>query len=74
MLAATDGQAAPAAEFFGLFALSGKATSFLAPLAIGVTTGLFNDQRSGMLVILFFLALGFLLLLPVREERAEPLG
>ena len=63
-----------AAEFFGLFALSGKATSFLAPLAIGVTTGLFNDQRSGMLVILFFLALGFLLLLPVREERAEPFG
>ncbi len=61
-----------AAEFFGLFALSGKATSFLAPLAIGVTTGLLDDQRSGMLVILFFLALGFLLLLPVREERAEP--
>lgn len=63
-----------AAEFFGLFALSGKATSFLAPLAIGVTTGLLNDQRSGMLVILFFLALGFLLLLPVREQRAEPPG
>ncbi len=31
-------------EFFGLYALSGTATSFVAPLAIGIITGIFHSQ------------------------------
>lgn len=54
-------------EFFGLYAVSGKATSFLAPLSIALVTGAFASQRIGMAVILVFLAAGFVLLLRVRE-------
>lgn len=57
-----------AGEFFGLFAMSGKATSFLAPLLIGVTTAALHSQRAGMAVILLFLIAGFVALLPVKEE------
>lgn len=54
-------------EFYGLFAMSGKATSFLAPLLIGLTTAALQSQRAGMAVIMLFLIAGFLLLLQVRE-------
>ncbi len=57
-------------EFYGLYALSGKATAFLAPLAIAIVTDAFASQRAGIATILVFLAVGFILLLPVREERA----
>lgn len=57
-------------EFFGLFALSGKATAFLAPLLIGVATGLTQDARVSILVIIAMLSVGAVLLMPVREERA----
>ena len=56
-------------EFYGLYALSGKATAFIAPLAVGLFTGLYASQRAGISVILVFLAVGLLLMLPVREER-----
>jgi UMF1 family MFS transporter len=56
-------------EFFGLFALSGKATAFLAPLLIGLATGAFQDPRVSMVVILSMLVIGLLIILPVREER-----
>lgn len=58
-------------EFFGLYALSGKATSFIAPFVIAVATSAAASQRAGLYVILGFLAVGFLLLLPVREERTH---
>lgn len=54
-------------EFYGLFAMSGKATSFLAPLLIGLTTAALHSQRAGMAVILLFLAAGFALLWRVCE-------
>jgi UMF1 family MFS transporter len=57
-------------EFFGLYALSGTATSFVAPLAIGVITGIFQSQRAGVAVGIVFLAGGLLLMLPVREQRS----
>jgi len=51
-----------AGRYFGLLALSGKVTSFLAPLAVAVATGLFDTQAAGPAVlILFFLAGGCLL-------------
>jgi len=60
------------AEFFGLFSLSGSATAFLGPLAVGVVTDATHSQRAGFAVVLAFLAAGLLLLLGVREERARP--
>jgi UMF1 family MFS transporter len=51
-----------AGRYFGLLALSGKVTSFLAPLAVAVATDLFDTQAAGPAVlILFFLTGGFLL-------------
>jgi MFS-type transporter involved in bile tolerance (Atg22 family) len=32
-------------------------------------TGLFQSQRAGMATVIVFLAVGLLLLLPVREEK-----
>ncbi|MEM8979188.1 MAG: MFS transporter [Pseudomonadota bacterium] len=49
-------------EAFGLFALSGKATAFLAPMLIGLFTTVLQDARLGFApVILLFLAGLFLL-------------
>jgi UMF1 family MFS transporter len=58
-------------EFYGLYALTGKATAWAAPLAIGVLTSVFQSQRAGISVVLVFLVVGLALLLFVREERAE---
>lgn len=54
-------------EFFGIFALSGRATTFLAPLLIGIMTAVTNTQRIAVIVILVFLAVGFALLWKVQE-------
>ncbi|MEK9970262.1 MAG: MFS transporter, partial [Ferrovibrio sp.] len=54
-------------EFFGIFALSGRATTFLAPLLIGLATPIFNTQRVGAAIVLVFLAVGFVLLWKVQE-------
>lgn len=59
-------------EFYGLYAMSGKATSFLAPLLIGLLTAAYSSQRAGLLVIIVFLSAGFLLLLRVREAPDLP--
>ncbi|CAM3525730.1 MFS transporter [Paracoccus nototheniae] len=48
-----------ATEGFGLYALSGKATAFLAPFLIAVTTDLSGSQRIGFLplIVIFLVAL-----------------
>ena len=58
-------------EFYGLFALSGRATAWMAPTAIGIITAATQSNRLGVACVLFFLVLGFVLLWQVREERAE---
>jgi UMF1 family MFS transporter len=58
-------------EFFGLFALSGRATAWMAPLAIGIVTETTHSNRLGVACVLFFLVLGFALLWRVREERTQ---
>ena len=58
-------------EFYGLFALSGRATAWMAPLAIGVVTTSTHSNRLGVACVLIFLVLGFCLLWRVREERAH---
>ncbi|MGE0152635.1 MAG: MFS transporter [Reyranellaceae bacterium] len=57
-------------EFYGLFALSGRATTFLAPFLIARVTDASNSQRVGIMVVLAFLIVGFGLLLKVREEAS----
>jgi UMF1 family MFS transporter len=56
-------------EFFGLYALSGTATSFFGPLAIALATTAFNDQRAGVAVGVVFLLVGLLLLLGVQDQE-----
>jgi len=55
-------------EFFGLYAVSGNATTFLGPLAIGIVTALAGSQRAGVAVGIVFLLAGLLLMIPVREH------
>ena len=47
-------------EFFGFFALTGKATSFLGPLLFGVVTKLYSQQLA-LLVVIVLLLIGFVL-------------
>ena len=53
-------------ELFGLYALSGKATSFLGPALLGWATLAFDSQRAGMATILGFWIIGLALLAFVR--------
>ncbi len=49
-------------EAFGLYALSGKATSFIGPLAIAWATGFFDSQRLGVMPIVVLFVIGLALL------------
>ncbi|MEE9313648.1 MAG: MFS transporter [Rhizobiaceae bacterium] len=55
-------------EAFGLYALSGRATAFLAPFLVALFTDISDSQRIGMLpiVLLFVVALFFL---PMVKEQ-----
>jgi UMF1 family MFS transporter len=54
-------------QFFGLFALSGKVTSFLAPLAVSIVTAFTASQKAGMSVLIVFFIVGLALLARVKE-------
>lgn len=58
-------------QFFGLYALSGTATAFLAPFLVGLFTDMFQSQRAGFSSLIGLLALGFFLMLFVKEEQAK---
>jgi UMF1 family MFS transporter len=55
------------AQYFGLFALTGKVTSFVGPLLIGVITELTASQKAGMAVLVLFFVAGLALLARVRD-------
>ncbi len=55
------------AQYFGLFALTGKVTSFVGPLLIGVITALTASQKAGMAVLVVFFVAGLALLRRVRD-------
>ena len=59
-------------EAFGLYALSGKATSFIGPLAIAWATGFFDSQRLGVTPIVGLFIIGMLLLPAVRAFKSTP--
>jgi len=56
------------AEAFGLFALSGKATAFLAPAFITLFTYLTNSNQLGFLPVIFLFLAGLFLLRSVNAE------
>ena len=58
-------------EFFGLFALVGKATAWIAPLFIGIVTEVTQNQRYGLMVTVPLIVIGLIGLLFVKEERAS---
>lgn len=56
-------------EFFGLFALSGKVTSFLGPTLVALATSVFASQRAGLAVLIVFFLAGAWLLAGVKVRR-----
>ncbi|KPA20395.1 Vacuole effluxer Atg22 like protein [Shimia sp. SK013] len=50
------------AESFGLYALAGKATSFIAPFLIGVMTAVSGSQQIGVTPLIVLFLLGLILL------------
>jgi UMF1 family MFS transporter len=55
------------AQYFGLFALTGKVTSFVGPLLIGIVTAVTESQRAGMALLVAFFVTGLALLARVRD-------
>jgi UMF1 family MFS transporter len=55
-------------QYFGLFALTGKVTSFIGPLLIGAITAVTASQKAGMAVLVVFFVTGMALLMRVREQ------
>jgi MFS transporter, UMF1 family len=55
------------AQYFGLFALTGKVTSFIGPLLIGVITAVTGSQKAGMAVLVLFFVAGLALLARVKD-------
>jgi len=58
-------------QAFGLYALAGRAGSFLGPLLIGILTGTSANIQIGMIPVVVLLALGAIGLFWVREARAR---
>ena len=58
-------------EFFGLFALSGMATAFLAPFVVARATEWSHSQAVGLASVLILLGIGWVMMLFVKNERAE---
>ncbi|WP_322514646.1 MFS transporter [Rhodopseudomonas palustris] len=55
------------AQYFGLFALTGKVTSFIGPLLIATVTAITASQKAGMAVLVLFFVGGLALLTRVRN-------
>jgi MFS transporter, UMF1 family len=55
------------AQYFGLFALTGKVTSFTGPLVIGIVTAATGSQKAGLATLVLFFATGLALLARVRD-------
>jgi UMF1 family MFS transporter len=57
-------------EYYGFYEISDKGTSWLGPLAFGLVFQLTSSYRVGLVSLLIFFVLGFLLLLAVPIRRA----
>ncbi|WP_037469071.1 MFS transporter [Sinorhizobium fredii] len=61
-----------AGRYFGLYALSGRATSFLAPASVATITLTTGSARIGMMALVAFLAVGLVLLLRTPYPAHRP--
>jgi UMF1 family MFS transporter len=57
------------AQYFGLFALTGKVTSFIGPLLISIVTAATANQKAGMAVLVLFFVTGLALLARVKDSQ-----
>ncbi|GGM23237.1 MFS transporter [Micromonospora sonchi] len=57
-------------EYYGFYEISDKGTSWLGPLAFGLVFQLTNSYRVGLVSLLIFFVVGFVLLLAVPMRRA----
>ncbi|MEO9648406.1 MAG: MFS transporter [Roseobacter sp.] len=55
-------------EAFGLYALSGKATSFVAPALIAIVSDITESQRLGIMPVVALIVLGLILLIWVKPK------
>lgn len=61
-------------RYFGIYALAGRATSFLAPFLVATITATAASPRAGMAVICLFFIVGFIILYAApkpAENRAQ---
>ncbi len=58
-------------EAFGLYALAGKVTSFVAPLLVAFATDASGSQRVGVTPILALFLVGLVLMVWVRADGAQ---
>lgn len=57
-------------EYYGFYEISDKGTSWLGPLAFGLVFQLTNSYRVGLVSLLIFFVIGFVMLLAVPMRRA----
>ena len=60
-----------AGRYFGIYALSGRATSFLAPFMVATVTAASGSPRLGMAMIILFLVAGLAILLRTPYPAAK---
>ena len=56
-------------EAFGLYALAGRATAFMAPMAIAIVTDVTQSQRLGILPVVILFLIGLCLLFWVKTDQ-----
>jgi MFS transporter, UMF1 family len=59
-------------QHFGLFALTGKVTSFIGPFLVASVTAATMSQKAGMVMLIAFFVVGLLLLMRVKDYRPAP--
>ncbi|MBP7000911.1 MFS transporter [Amaricoccus sp.] len=68
-----EGRMAPG-QAFGLFALSGKATAFLAPTLIATVTAATGSQRLGLSPVILLFLVGLVLLYRIKTTTGQHRG
>ena len=58
-------------EVFGLYATTGRAVSFLAPVLFGLFISIFGAQYWGILGIVIVLLAGLVTLIPVKAQQSR---
>jgi len=57
-----------AGKFFGLYALTGRATSFLAPMSVMFLTSYYGSARIGMAALVVFILVGWFIFMGVKKS------